>query len=185
MGCTQDWQTLHQNAPSTWYTYKISGNFMGPLQFQSTGQNFSKIAIWLFWVSNLTLLHWNQLKLSPVSESSTDPYKNLVRFSPLTSRPESCSHKPPYHCPYTGAPDTVPLPDTVWWHPSSRMASRPFQHTHKHSSSLQHTFHTKMAKHHIQWLECRWTNQLVLLLVHIVWKLSTIVDLQLMLIEAM
>ena len=78
---------------------------LGPLQFQSTGQNTyltSKTVILarLAFKKNSTHFHSNRPKLSPVSESSAHPLQNYVCFFPLTSRPGSYAHKPtPCHCP--------------------------------------------------------------------------------------
>ena len=45
---------------------------------------------------NLTHLHSNQLKLSPVSESSTHPLLHYICFFPLTSRSGSYTHAQTY-----------------------------------------------------------------------------------------
>ena len=69
----------HHHKPSKNFTY---GLVLGPLQFQSTDQNthlISKTVILpvLAFKKNLTHLHSNQPKLSPVPETSTQPLQTV------------------------------------------------------------------------------------------------------------
>ena len=119
------------------------GFVLGPLQFQSTGQNTHltlKTAILpvLAFKKNSTHLHSNQPKLSPVSESSTHPLQNYVCFFPLTSRPGLAGPTSP-----KSELSTVPLPDNCVMTPAFLDGSLPFQYAQKHSSPLRQALHNK------------------------------------------
>ena len=104
--------------------------------------------------------HWNQPRLSPVSESSSHP---LQTYFPLTSRPGSYVQNlaTPCHCPWNGAKlhtflltqkltrstnpksrlPTVPLPKICVMTPVFQDGSLPSQHT-TFKSTLASSTHT-------------------------------------------
>ena len=149
---------------------------LGPLQFQSTGQNTYLTSITVIlpvmaFKKNSSHLHSNQPKLSPVSELNSLPTKlRIYAFSHSLPGQELCPQTYSLSLPLdqsqvTHIPasinwvrpkspksqlSTIPLPDNCVMICVFQDGSLPFQYTQKRSSSLRQALLTKIANNHIQ-----------------------------------
>ena len=149
-----------------WGIYTTSENFtyqffMGPLQFQSTGQNYnwpenSNLAMLAFkksWQIKPTQTEPCFRKLnSPPTNSHVYSHSFLGRGAKSTNLSSVAGHIPTrtkmseVYMPKVTLRSTVPLPVKWVITPVFQDGSHPPQHAHKHSSPLQHVSNTTIAK---------------------------------------
>ena len=177
--------TLSKAPPPVWphhqHTHKTSKNFtygfvLGPLQFQSTGQNThltSKAVIlaMLAFKKNSTHLHSKPTNTEPSFRKLNSPPTKLRMLFPahLQARelcPQTYSLSLPLewsqvaHIPASIKSGGAYKPEkSAFYSTFARQlcddtrlpgGSLPFHHTHKHSSPLRQALHTQIANHHIQ-----------------------------------
>ena len=153
-----------------WFTY---GFVLGPLQFQSTGQNTHKnsnfvCAVLFIWHTshwNSTHLYSNQPTLCPVSESSTHPLQNYVFFFfPVYLQANKVAPKylqtyslsfPLEWSQVTQIPASIKSgwvykPEKLAFYSTFARQCVMIPVTHKHSSLLRQALHTQIANHHIR-----------------------------------